>query len=111
MRERAAPCGATDSFCGCRRCAALPAKPDWMETREALVTMAKLVLMAAPEHPLSWRMHADAHVGIGDHVTASKSYVQAGKLSGHADDGAPGPYGERKGPCLVHVRVVPVHPH
>jgi len=99
-RERAVTCGSSDIFCGCESCAALPEKPEWMRSPEDLVAMAKLVVMAAPESALSWRMHAGAHMGIGDHATASKSYAKAAQLNlGRGEKGA--------GACLVSMtRVV-----
>ena len=64
------------------RCAAPPEKPAWMSSPQAVVVTAERVVAAWPEDGCSWMMHADAHNGIGDWSTASKSWMKAGKFYG-----------------------------
>lgn len=97
-RRLAAPCGANTTFCDCERCAALPKKPAWMRSPEALLAMAERVVTANPESANAWNMHASAHVDIGDCSTASKSYMKAGKLFGDGGDA------ERKADSLDRAR-------
>jgi cytochrome c-type biogenesis protein CcmH/NrfG len=87
-REHAVSCASGGSFsmkatifCECETCAELPEKPDWMSSPEELAAMSNLVILAAPDSAVSWNMHAGAHLAIGDHATASKSYMRAGQLS------------------------------
>ena len=83
-RRRAAPCGSHDLFCDCERCAALPEKPAWMRTPQALLAMAERVVVAGSEDALalSWEMHGFAHKKMGAHLAASKSYTKAAKHLG-----------------------------
>ena len=64
-RRRAAPCGSTDIFCGCERCAALPEKPAWMASPEALVAMAERLVAAAPEDRALYRVVFDDEGPLG----------------------------------------------
>jgi hypothetical protein len=85
-RRRAAPCGTSNLFCGCARCAALPAKPSWMASPQALVAMADRVVAARPGNTESWDMHASAHWNIQSWPAASKSYAKAARLYGDEGD-------------------------
>jgi hypothetical protein len=81
-RRCAAPCRSLAIFCGCERCAALPAKPAWMATPEALLAMSERVVAAAPGKGKHWKMHASAHWHTKSWPTASKSYAKAARLFG-----------------------------
>ena len=85
QRSRAAPCGSNYAMCGSECCAALPAKPAWMASPQALVAMAERVVAARPGNAMSWDMHASAHRNIQSWPTTSKSYAKAARLYG--DDG------------------------
>ena len=84
-RRNAAACGSRHLFCDCQRCAALPEKPAWMASPEALVVTAERVVAARPEAPTAWEMHGVAHWGT-DWSMASKSFMKAAKLSGESGD-------------------------
>ena len=90
-RRRAAPCGSDNLFCECNACAALPEKPEWMRSPQAVMTMAERVVAAAPlkggnrvpygsqKNNLAeaWEMHAGAHKDIDNFCTAAVSYMKA----------------------------------
>ena len=81
-RRRAAPCGSYNLFCDCERCAALPAKPAWMATPQALLAMSERMVAARPGDAMSWDMHATAHWDTKSWLTASKSFAKAARLFG-----------------------------
>ena len=93
-RRRAQPCNSDDLFCGCKRCAALPEKPEWMSSPQTVAPIAERVVAAQPQDAAAWWMHAKVNHEIRDWCTASKSYMKAGKLFG--DRGQP----EEREECL-----------
>jgi len=81
-RQAPTPCGSGDIFCDCDACAALPEKPEWMASPQALVAMAERVVAAdSAEDANAWVMHGHAHEGL-DWATAARSYTSAARLFG-----------------------------
>ena len=97
-RRLAAPCGSRSLFCECERCAALPEKPAWMRSPQAVAAMAERVVAAWPEDASAWCMHGKAHWGI-DWSVASKGYMKAGKMFGEQG------HATHKAECLQQARV------
>ncbi|EOD03700.1 hypothetical protein EMIHUDRAFT_108091 [Emiliania huxleyi CCMP1516] len=55
----------------------LPPLPAWMATPECLRQTSEDVVEADPDSIVAWRLHSEAHAGVGDHATAEKSYCKA----------------------------------
>jgi tetratricopeptide (TPR) repeat protein len=103
-RRLAAPCGSRSLFCECERCAALPEKPAWMSSPQAVAAMAERVVAALPEETGAWRMHGYTHWRF-DWSVAAKSCMKAGKMfgeQGHATHKAECLQNART--CLEHLR-------
>ena len=84
-RELAA-CGSTNAFCECDACAALPEKPEWMASPQALVATAKRGVAIRPDFADAWRMHGSAHELSGDLSAAARSFTTAARLFGDKGD-------------------------
>jgi hypothetical protein len=86
-RSRATPCGSGNVFCGCDDCTTkLAERPEWMHSRHALVATAVRVVAASPKFAKAWRMHAEAHAGVGNFGTSSESFMRAGSLYSQQGD-------------------------